>query len=43
MVIYFLVALITAICSEISVKSNYRIVRRFNILLVIVIPSCYML
>lgn len=39
MVIYFLVALITAICSEISVKSNYRIVRRFNILLVIVIPS----
>ena len=39
MVIYFLVALITAICSEISVKSKYKLVRRFNVLLVIGIPS----
>ena len=39
MAIYFMTALITAICSEISVKNKNKIVRRFSIILVIGIPS----
>ena len=39
MAIYIVVTLITAICSEISVKSKYKTIRLFSVILAIVIPS----
>src|SRR5690554_4913298 len=39
MAIYLIVALITAVCSEISVKSSNKIIRWFCVLFVIGIPS----